>query len=187
MAQVLLTPSFNLLPHLPLLLSVQALGISQSWLEKWTPTSTATPSHNLIWVSSTKVYFSVQSHLLSVFQKFIKIWSSAAPPPFPMDLYIPFAVLSVGIWKEIGEIKTQVLSLLSQTRGSKSNTWLFNYLKQFLNIVLVLLYCSKCSYIIYLVFVTTFVGETCIILVLQNRKLGLRRLSKGFTKGHLPK
>lgn len=59
MAQVLLTPSFNLLPLLPLLFSVQALGISQSFLGKQTPTSTAILSHYIIWVSSTMVYFSV--------------------------------------------------------------------------------------------------------------------------------
>lgn len=59
MAQMLPIPSFNLLPHLSLLLSLQALGISQSLLGKWTPTSAAALSHYLIWVFSTMVYFSV--------------------------------------------------------------------------------------------------------------------------------
>lgn len=58
----------------------------------------------------------------------------------------------------------------------------FSYLKLLLNIVMVLLYCSECFYIIYLAVMTTFdVGGTCIFLVLQNRKLGLELLIKGFT------
>ena len=59
MAQVLLRPSFNLLPHFLLLFSIQVWGISQSLLIKLAPASIAALSHCLIWVSSTVVYLSV--------------------------------------------------------------------------------------------------------------------------------